>query len=535
MTVRHATLLVMLWTLTLSGLAQIVIEPSLTNLACTAIVVAASVPVLLYIRFSAAIDQQPLSTLMLFGFCVTTLCGALVAQSVTGSAVSASLRQPVETFAVLAAYELLAVLAHAAYRLFSNPRQPAGLARRWLGRIGVYTTPSVPALWIAGIIGCLSYCLPRPDGGATGAGGAAGGGLLSAVALAFNFLIAAPFLIPLYRKLESRGYGRSRWVYPGLALYAALAVLIGLIRNARAIMFVGLITVALAYLVTWLQSRVSVRSGVFMRLGIIVVLFLAVLGPVSDLATAMAIARAERGKASGLDMIATTLHVWQKPYLIQQYRDRERRAGMFDRYDEAYIANPLFARLIETKFHDNALYFAQFLSTGDSRDRLTRTTIELTWAILPTPVLKLLGIHIDKDDLNFSMGDYLAYLARGIPVGGRKTGSLFAQGQVVFGPLFPFVYVLLCLILFKWMDLLCCRRSDGSAFPVPLALLTSWHLVHLLCPESLHQGFNAIVRGIPTDIAVYTLVLGIAYLLTGGTATLRRRESPMPTPEAAVS
>lgn len=533
MTVRHATLLVMLWALALAALAQIIIEPSLTNLACTAIIVAASVPVLLYIRFSAAVDQQPLSTLMLLGFCVTTLYGALLAQSVSGSPVSASLRQPVATFAVLAAYELLAVLAHAAYRLFSNPGRPAGLVRRSLGRIGVYATPAVPALWIAGIVGCLSYCMPRPDG-ATGAG-AAEGGLLSAVALAFNFLISAPFLIPLYRKLEGPGYARSRWVYPGLALYAALALLIALIRNTRAIMLVGLITVALAYLVTWLQSRASVRSGVFMRLGIVAVLFLAVLGPVSNLATAMAIARAERGKASGMDMIATTLHVWQKPYLIQQYRDRERHAGMFDRYDEAYIANPLFARLVETKFHDNALYFAQFLSTRDSQERLTQTTVEFLWAILPTPVLKQLGIHIDKEDLNFSMGDYLAYLARGIPVGGRKTGSLFAQGQVVFGALFPFVYVLLCLILFKWMDLLCRRPADGPAFPVPLALLTSWQLVHLLCPESLHQGFIAIVRGIPTNIAVYTLVLGIAYLLTGGAATLRRQESPVPTPEAAVS
>jgi hypothetical protein len=534
MTVRRATTLVMLWALALAGLAQLVIEPSLTNIACTAIIVAASLPVLCYIRFTDAIDEQPLSTLMLLGFCVSTLYGALLAQSVAGSAVSASLRQPVATFTLLGAYGLLAVLVHAVYRFFTNPHQPAGLFRRSLGRIGLYATPSVPTLWIAGFIGCISYCLPRPDTGGMPNGGAEGGGLLSAVALAFNFLISAPFLIPLYRKLEGPRYSSSRWVYPGLVAYTTLALLLALIRNARVIMFVGLITVGLAYLVTSLQNRATVKSGVFVRLGLAAVAFIALLGPVSDLATAMAIARAERAKASGMDMIVTTLHVWQKPFLIQQYRDRQRQAGMFDRYDEAYIDNPLFARLVETKFHDNALYFANMLATRDSQDKLTRTTEEFLWAILPTPVLKQLGIHIDKEDLDFSMGDYLAYMARGVPLGGRKTGSLFAQGEVVFGALFPFVYVLLCVILFKWMDLLCRRPADRPAFPVPMALLTSWQLVHLLGPESLHQDGIAIVRGIPTDIVVYTLVLGIAYLLTGGTAT-RRQESTLPAPEAAVS
>jgi len=533
MTVRSATTLVMLWVLALAGVAQLVIESSLTNIACSAIIVAASVPVLLYVRFTDAMDEQPLSTLMLLGFCVSTLYGALVAQSIAGSAVSASLRQPVATFTLLGAYGLLAVLVHAVYRFFTNPHRPAGLVRRSLGRIGLYATPSVPTLWIAGFIGCISYCLPRPDTGPMPTG-AAEGGLVSAVALAFNFLISAPFLIPLYRKLEGSGYSSSRWVYPGLAGYTALALLLALIRNARVIMFVGLITVGLAYLVTWLQNRATLKSGVFFRLGLAAAAFIALLGPVSDLATAMAIARAERAKASGMDMIATTLHVWQKPFLIQQYRDRQRQAGMFDRYDEAYIGNPLFARLVETKFHDNALYFANMLSTRDSQDKLTRTTEEFLWAILPTPILKQLGIHIDKQDLNFSMGDYLAYMARGVPLGGRKTGSLFAQGEIVFGALFPFVYVLLCVILFKWMDLLCRRPADGPAFPVPMALLTSWQLVHLLGPESLHQGGIAIVRGIPTDIIVYTLVLGIAYLLTGGTAT-RRQEPTLPAPEAAVS
>jgi hypothetical protein len=533
MTVRRATTLIMLWALALAGFAQLIIDPSATNIVCTLIIVAGTVPVLSYIRYSDAMDQQPLSTLALLGFCTTTLYGALLAQSVTGNAVSASLRQPVMTFTVLGAYGLLAIGVHVAFRFFTDLNRPPGLIRRSLAGVGMYSTPSVPTLWVAGFIGCISYCFPRPD--PTLNGGGAEGGLVGAVALAFNFLIAAPFLIPLYRMLEGPRYSRSRWIYPGLAGYALLALVLALVRNARVIMFLGVVTVGLAYLITWLQNNASIRSGLLVRLAIAAVASLAVLGPVSNLATAMAIARAERAKASGAEMIAATLHVWRKPYLIQQYRDRMGQANRYDRYDEAYIANPLFARLVETKYHDNALYFAQTLTTRDSRDKLSQITVKFLWAILPTPILKRLGIRIDKEDLNFSMGDYLVYLARGVPLGGRKIGSLFAQGQVVFGVLFPFVYALLCLILFKWMDLLCRRPANGRpAFPVPLALLTVWDFAHLLSPESLHQDGIAIVRGIPTDIAVYTLVLWIAYVLTGGTAT-RRQESVLPPPAAAVA
>jgi hypothetical protein len=252
-----------------------------------------------------------------------------------------------------------------------------------------------------------------------------------------------------------------------------------------------------------------------------------VAAPLADLATAMAIARPARTKVSGTAMLAKTIEVLRKPYLIQQFRDRQSHAGLFSTYDESYIANPLFARLVETKFHDNALYFSRSLETNASREKLTKVTADFLWSILPEPVLKRLGIKIDKDDLNFSMGDYLAYLSRGVPLGGRKTGSIFAQGQVVFGALFPFIYALLCLVLFKWMDLLCLRPKDGPAFPVTLALLTSWQIVHLLAPESLHQVCIAITRGFLQEIAVYLLVFMVARLLTGG-GPVRQNEVALP-------
>ena len=524
-TVRRATLTALALALGLAFLAQLYIDPSLPNVACAIVVVTSTILMLLYLEFTDAMDRQPLSTLVLLGFCTTTQFGALLAQSLAGTALSASLRQPIETFSTLAAYQLLAIAVHAVYRLFANRTDRVSLVRHSLQLVGLYSTPKVPALWIMGALGCVSYFFSRSV--IYTSDGSAGGGVLGAVASSFNFLISAPFLIPLYMKLQGPGYCRPRWVYPGLVVYALLAVTLALLRNARVIMFVGVATVGFGYLLVCLQSRAPLRPGMRRRIILAVIALAVIAAPLSDLATAMAIARPARTKASGTAMLAKTIEVWRKPYLIQQYRDRQSHAGLFSRYDESYIANPLFARLVETKFHDNALYFAKSLDTSASTEKLQKITADFLWSTLPTPLLQRLGVRIDKDDLNFSMGDYLAYLSRGVPLGGRKTGSIFAQGQAVFGALFPFVYALLCLVLFKWMDLLCTRRSDGSSFPVTAALLTSWQLVHLLAPESLHQVCLAIVRGIPQDIAVYALVFLLARVPTGS-GSERRKEVALP-------
>jgi hypothetical protein len=266
----------------------------------------------------------------------------------------------------------------------------------------------------------------------------------------------------------------------------------------------------------WLRSDARLGSASLWKSALIAIVLMTLAAPLSDLATAMAVARAGRGKVSAGEMIRNTLEVFSaKPYLIQKYRAGQQRAGLYSAYDESYVANPLFARVVETKFHDSALYFSGTLAGSANRDKLEKTSVDFLWGTLPAPVLKLCGVRVDKAALNFSMGDYLAYLSRGLPLGGRKTGSIFAQGQALFGALFPFVYAALCVALFKWMDLLCGRSTNGPVFPAPLALLSLWPFTHVLAPESLHQLFITVTRSFPQAIAVYACAFLVARWLTG--------------------
>jgi hypothetical protein len=147
---------------------------------------------------------------------------------------------------------------------------------------------------------------------------------------------------------------------------------------------------------------------------------------------------------------------------------------------------------------------------------LRKVTIDATWAAMPTPILKLLRIGVDKEDLNYSMGDYMAYLSRGVPLGGRKTGSMFAQGAAIMGPLFPILYVGICLLLYGLMDLLTIRSASGTANLSALAMMTLWmYFYRGITSDALSNVFVFIFRGFGQTVLIYVVIFGIARMMFG--------------------
>jgi hypothetical protein len=215
-------------------------------------------------------------------------------------------------------------------------------------------------------------------------------------------------------------------------------------------------------------------------------------------------------------MIRTTLDVWRQPKLIAAFK-KERDAGgsLYAAYDEHYIANPMLARFVNTKFVDNSLHFAYGIKTDESRARVREMTVNFLWAALPAPVLRVLHINVDKDELGFSMGDYVAYLSRGLPLGAHKVGSMFAQGQATLGPLFPFVYGAICLVFFALMELLTIRRAGGMVTIATLGMLEIWQYFSTgLSYEAFHYVTNFVVRNFAQMAVIYAFVFAVARYFT---------------------
>jgi len=502
LTVRRALLGTLAAATVMASLLQVPIDASVENIECVCWVLASSFSILLYIGYTNAIEQQPLSTFAIFGFCATTQLGALLFQTAYWTPLRSSLYDPHLTFSTLAIYQGIATSVHAAYRFFSfaSPVETRML-RRGLGWLGLYETPSAATLWIMGYIGVLGFII----GTNSGIGGK--------VADGFRFLTWAPFLIPIYYRRVGNSYCNARITKFLLIVFSLLIVFLGMGLNYRQIMFFGVATIALLFMLSGLRSKSEVIPSVVLKLAVAAAALLALSGPTSDLATAMAVARAHRGKITELAMISTTFDVWlHRPYLITAFRAEEKADLSYSGYDESYIANPLLARLVETKFHDNSLHFGELLSSGDIED-LERFTMNSFWDVFPEPVLRSFGIVAKDEFSTATLGDYLAYLSRGTPLGGLKTGSVLAQGRVLLGPLFPFVYALICLLLFAVMDLLTIRSALVPASLSAVGMMKIWQLfIYGITADSFEAIEIFICREVPQMIAIYCIILGLSKL-----------------------
>ncbi|HLZ99366.1 MAG TPA: hypothetical protein VKP66_15640 [Steroidobacteraceae bacterium] len=516
MTVRQAIFNCLTALTVLAVLLQFAIDPSIENVAASCIVMASALTVLFYLRGTSALERHPLSSIAIFGFCVATQLGALLVQTAARTSLAMSLYTPLYTFGTLAFYQLIAVSMHAVYGFFTIRRGPdRGLLRGVMRWAGIYRVPSCGTLWYMGCVGLPTMLLWNHEG------------VVGRIVAGFNFLAWAPFLIPIYASEVGESYCNAPLNRMLLVPYTGAFALLGLALNARGIMFSGIATIGLLYLLRGMRSDLPLTGRALTRLGVLALILLAVSGPVSDLTTSMVIARQMRGKVSAVTMIRTTLRIWRQPGVIAAYRASSETAARFSSYDEHYIANPMLGRLVETKFYDTAFHFGSTLTTDDARARLRDISVKLAWASFPTPVLRALGISIDKSDLDFSMGDYMAYLSRGIPLGGRKTGNMFAQGIVLFGPLFPFLYAVICLLLYGAMDLLTVRPANGAARLSAVAMLQAWHFfMSGITFESVQKVFLFFVRTLWQMLLIYVLVFTPARLL--GRASLPTRDPSVP-------
>ena len=142
--------------------AQLIIDFSTDNIATSTIILFSALSTLLYFRLSKALDTHPLSSFAIFGFCITSILGALLAQSASWVSVSADLYQPLTTFSTLAMYQAVAILAHSLYRVMTTPSsEKTGLLRHMFKTLGVYAVPSVQVLWIMGGMGAFFFIIYR--------------------------------------------------------------------------------------------------------------------------------------------------------------------------------------------------------------------------------------------------------------------------------------------------------------------------------------------------------------------------------------
>lgn len=500
MTIARFINTVLLCLTLLAFAAQFIIDFSTDNIAANCIILSSVLATLLYFRWTKALETHPLSSFAIFGFCVTSELGALLAQTVAWRSVGTGLHQPLVTFSMLTMYMVIALLAHTLFRvLTAASSDKPGLVRHTFQKLGVYATPSVINVWIMGGVGVFFLLLAR----------------FSPVANGLSFLAWVPFLIPIYaQQSEPTTYCNIKRSYLMLVAYAVLIALIAMAFNARGMMLAGVATVALLFLLVGMRSNKLVTAQNLLRIGMLGLLGAVLSWPASILVTAMAVARSDRDKASGYEMVKKTLDNFQNPEKLEIYRRQVAAHDLHSSYEENYIDNPMLARFVITKFHDNAIYFAEKISDKGSEE-VIKTSGDFLWATLPQPWLDALEIDVDKAKMQFSMGDVLVHFAVGTPLSGERTGSIFGQGWAIFGYFFPVIYFAMCLVLFAALDIFAIQASSGKVALTVIGMLNVWpSFLFGITADSLHHLFMGVVRGIPQTVLLYSIVFYIAKFLS---------------------
>jgi len=222
----------------------------------------------------------------------------------------------------------------------------------------------------------------------------------------------------------------------------------------------------------------------------------------------MVMVRNQRKDVVGVELIKLTFATFRDRKAVTEFKESKKDFAIFD-YNETYISNPIFARLITTKFHDNAIYYAGFLNQNQTNS-VRRTSESKIVALLPTPLIKLLGLDIEKKGLEFSMGDYIYYLVSGRGLGGYRTGSPVAHGLVLFGPLFYVIMFFVALVAYSIADSFFFETGAKTIFS-PLILILIYNLFSLFNGDSAVDLFSFFLRTLPQNILFYILLVNLFF------------------------
>jgi hypothetical protein len=491
--------------ITLSGIIQALIEFNVVHYWCVLLATVSSVATTAYVLDINRFRAHPMSMIVVLGYNVSALSGALLVQTATLRSLTYNLQVPLATFSALTAVQFLVLGLHWGY-VRSGVLQAIRrrLTYRSLAPLGFFDPPSNGQLWFMGFVGCAALWTTDVSlrdqvefGDVT----------LKFIQGLAPFTIA-PFLIPLARYVFADGARRVQW--SAIGAYFVFLVFIGIARNSRTTFASGMLTIGLIYLTCVLSERIILSPKKLVWALVILLGSVPILSALSNIATAMVIARDQRSVSTPLELVSLTIDAYLDSNALK-YRRWEESIVTVGLYNEVYVSNPMLARFVYTKFVD--LNIAEVLALGSSDiDKARELFLKRVLAILPTPVLNVVAPNLDKKDLAFSSGDFYSAVMYGVPLGGYRTGSSIADGLAITNVFYFLLLAVIVLINFIFFDSLT-KFKGGWPIYSGVALLNIWVVfTNGVVSESVAQQVGSVVRGFPEMLVVYGLMFQVSRL-----------------------
>ena len=497
--------------MTICVLMQLVINGDLTNTACVLAVYFASLITVGTVIRASAFRLAALPSLIVVGFNVATLSGALVAQTLSLNSLTDGLKVPEYTFPALILFQiglLIALTCFINIGIFSRISKiinsivfvPLGLMR----------SPFPLQVWIMGGIGLTAMVLSIDFNQSVKFGDAS-----AKFIPGFSYLAFAPFLLPAlpYIFPNDEKYVSIKSSYKFLLPYFVILIVVGISANTRG-GFAGPITnLCLVMLVLFLLGQFVLTKMARKLLMAGAAVFILGSSIISDVAIAMLVVRSERDHSTAVQLISKTFDAFQNKKELKAYLKYQDNIADLSDYDEKYISNPFIGRLVVTKFTDNMLSL-RVVREGQRVDFIWDITRQTLISLFPTPMLRFFGSNLDKENLRFSIGDvlYAAQYGTDIGINNYKLGSSVAHGFALMGVISYLVVIPMFLFTFIAAHSLTLLK-DNMIIMSPVILMQLIALYYISAGDSYFAPVFFLFRTFPQNILIYLLAFYFSRLI----------------------
>ncbi|MBO7637076.1 MAG: hypothetical protein J6S89_10930 [Paludibacteraceae bacterium] len=334
----------------------------------------------------------------------------------------------------------------------------------WLNKIDYYDTIPDLALWILGFIGLFAQIFVLRTNVQIG-------DIFGKFVSAFTFFQNAPILLffpCLYKKNCNIPFKNNYFLW----LYFIGLVIVNFATNSRHAVLVPFGTFTLLFILVYIINprRASALFSKYIAISLLSLFF--IIPFLSDISIAILAVRNYRTESSPVEILKRTLVVYMDSEQMESlYREKEalNKRGDSDDYKdewtENYVNNFALNRYCNIRITDATLYYKNII--GNANSKMLGFFKESVLKLLPSPILKALGIKVDKSK-TYSQGDYLYYLATGnySALGTSRVTSHLADGLATFGFFYFPIQFILFWICFLILDCFSVFTKSGMRYSV---------------------------------------------------------------------
>lgn len=430
----------------------------------------------------------------------------LMATMLEGNSIGYNFVLPFETYC---GETLLYIVSALAFYIAINYKRPLQFLKRILFKCGFYSQVSDKVLWGIGLFGfCLNlYVLGSKI---------ETGDVIGKTLVGFTFLQFAPLLLffpVLYKEDDNRVF-----VYDFKCLcYLILLIVVAFATNSREAILEPIGTFVLLFLLSYINCEKNIRHTInkkYIVYGVFLIIF--VFPIINDISLAMLYNRTFRNDISRTELFSRTMETFldkEKMETLYLLKEKKEERGTIismkntKKWSEIYVSNFALNRYCNLKVSDNTLYHAQ--KVGFSNDFMYKDFWTEIVALLPTPILKFLGVYYDKDE-RYSRGDKLKALSENRhPLGSYLVTSHLADGLLTFGYWYFPIEFLLFFIRFLFLDTFLLRYK-GRVYYSVLGLITIFSFLAMFrnaggCCDSL----SYLLRGYWQDVILFVIAFSL--------------------------